>query len=594
MREQLIRLREKMAETGVDWYMVPTDDFHSSEYVGDYFKARRYLTGFTGSAGTALVGKDWAGLWTDGRYFLQAGQQLAGTGFELMKMGEPDVPTLQGFLRDHLQEGETLGFDGRTVSASLYERLKDLATDSGAAVRTDLDLVDAIWPDRPALSAEPMFELDAAYTGRSRADKLADIRRALAEAGADALVLASLTDICWLFNIRGGDVACTPVVLSFAAVTADTAVLFVNPAVIGEDVRARLTADGVAIRPYGEIGDYVAALPENSTIMMNPNVVNSAIFGLVPDECTILRREDPTLLPKAVKNPVEVANFRTAHIRDGVAVTRLMYWLKKNAGRIPMTEISVAEKLEGLRREQAHYVEPSFDPIIAWGPHGAIIHYSATPETNAAVQPRSFLLADTGGHYLEGTTDITRTFAMGPLTEREKEMYTRVLMGHLRLGGARFRYGCTGVNLDYLAHEPLWEVGLDYNHGTGHGVGYLLSVHEGPQGFRWRQIGGKPAAVLEPGMITSDEPGIYLEGEFGVRLENLTVVCDDGTTDCGRYLRMEYLTMVPFDLEAVKTDMLTERDRAMLNAYHAKVRETIGPLLPAEEAAWLAEATRAV
>ena len=594
MREQLIRLRERMAAQGVDWVMVPTEDFHGSEYVGDHFKGRTWLTGFTGSAGTALVGRDWAGLWTDGRYFLQAGQQLAGSGFELMRMGEPGVPRLQAFLREHLEQGEVLAFDGRTVNARTYLALREIADGIGAALRTDLDLVGEIWTDRPPLSAEPVWELPLRYAGRSRADKLADVREALRAAGADALVLASLEDICWMLNLRGGDVACTPVVLSFCAVSAEEVLLFVNPAVIGDSLREALAADGVSLRPYGEIGAWTASRPEGCRVMMDLNAVNSAICRSLPDECVLLDRPVPTRLPKAVKNPVEVANFRAAHVKDGVAVTRLMYWLKKNIGKVPMDELSVADRLEEFRREQPDYLGPSFHPIIAYGPHGAIVHYGATAESNVPVEPHSFLLADTGGHYLEGTTDITRTFAMGPLTEEEKEMYTRVLLGHLHLAAARFRYGCTGASLDYLAHAPLWAVGMDYNHGTGHGVGYLLSVHEGPQGFRWRTADGRPAAVLEPGMITSDEPGIYLEGKFGVRLENLTVICEDETNKYGRFLHIEYLTMVPFDLEAVDPALMSEGDRALLNEYHRQVRETVGPLLPPEEAAWLAEATRAI
>ncbi len=587
MRSELIRLREAMARRDIQWCMIPTDDYHASEYVGAYFMCRAYVSGFTGSAGTLLVGREWAGLWTDGRYFLQAEAQLKDSGICLMKSGEPGVPTLTEFLCGCLKPGDTFAFDGRTVSFQMCRRLAEIARDAEAEVRIDLDLPGEIWEDRPALSAEPAFELPLYATGKSRADKLALVRESLRKNDAQTLVLSSLMDICWLMNLRGGDVACTPVVLSYLVLTRERAVLFLNEKVLSPEIRAHLAEDGVEIAPYDAVVEEIRRLPAGSRVQMDLSVVNCALRAAVPEGVEVLNRVNPTVLPKAVKNETEVANFREAHVKDGVAVTRLMCWLKKNIGRIPMDEISVAEKLESLRREQPGYLMPSFHPIVAWGPHGAIIHYSATQESCWAVQPRSFLLADTGGHYMEGTTDITRTFAMGPLTEEEKQLYTRVLMGHLRLGAARFRYGCSGMSLDCLAHGPLWEIGMDYNHGTGHGVGYVLSVHEGPQGFRWRKAGSAEPAVLEP--------GIYLEGKFGVRLENLTVVCEDVTNEFGRFLRLEYLTMVPFDLDAVCPELLEERDRRCLNAYHAQVREKILPrLTDPEEKAWLLEATRPI
>ncbi len=594
MRQQLAAMREVMAAHSADWYLVLTDDFHSSEYVGDYFKSRAYLSGFTGSAGTLLIGKDWAGLWTDGRYFLQASQQLEGSGIDLMKMGEPGVPDLLTYLEQALQPGQTLAFDGRTVNTRLYKRLQGAAKKEGASLCGENDLVGLIWKDRPALSAKPVFELSAELVGKSREEKLHNVREELAKAGADCLVLSSLMDICWLTNLRGGDVACTPVVLSYMMITADKAVLFVNPAVLSDEIRSGLVKDGITVAPYENILNEVKQLAPSCKVQMNLAVVNSAIYAAVPAGVEVIDKPDPTTLPKAIKNPVEVANMREAHIKDGVAVTRLMYWLKKNIGKVPMDELSVAEVLEGFRREQPNYLEPSFDPIIGWGPHGAIIHYKATEESNCRVEPRSFLLADTGGHYLEGTTDITRTFAMGPLTAEEKRFYTLVLKGHLNLGAAKFRYGSTGQTLDYVAHAPLWAIGMDYNHGTGHGVGYMLAVHEGPQNFRWKALPGQEQTVLEPGMITSDEPGFYAEGKFGVRLENLTVVCETETTSYGRFLHLEYLTMVPFDLDAIDLDLLQPYEKDLLNEYHQQVLEKIGPRLNPEEAAWLREATRKV
>ena len=591
MRQQLVDLRAVMAKHGVDYCLVPSNDFHGSEYLSSHFKARKWVSGFTGSAGTLLVGKDWAGLWTDGRYFLQAADQLACSGIELMKMGEPGVPTLNDYLEKHLQKGNVLAFDGRVVSTRQEMGLRKLTEKCGASIACEDDLVGEIWTDRPALSAEPAFELAAEVVGKSRGEKLMDLRAALAKEGADAVVIASLMDVCWLMNLRGADVACTPVMLSFAAVTAEEAVLFVNPAVLNEEIKANLANDGVTVRNYEDVYDFVRRLKAGSKVMMNLNVVNSKLKTCVPEGVEIIDKADPTTLPKACKNEKEVDNFRIAHIKDGAAVTKFMRWVKENVGKIDMDEISVAEKLEQFRREQPGYIGPSFEPIMGYGPHGAIVHYSATKESCAKLEAKSFLLSDTGAHFIEGSTDITRTYALGELTDDEKRFYTLVLKGNLQLGNAQWKAGCTGANLDYLAREPLWRLEADYNHGTGHGVGYILSVHEGPQSIHWGRANTTP---LEVGMITSNEPGFYLEGAFGVRLENLTAVKEVATNGYGRFLRFETLTMVPIDLDAIIPELLGEECRNVLNAYHAKVRQTLAPYMTAEENAWLADATRAI
>ncbi len=594
MRKQLLDLRQAMADHGIDYYLVVTDDFHASEYTGAYFKCRAYLTGFTGSAGSCLVSRDFAGLWTDGRYFLQAADQLKDSGIELEKMEEPGVPTLDEYIRTHLKEGQVLGFDGRTVSTKTYRKYCEMAEKAGAKIVSDVDLAGDIWKDRPPLSAQKVFELDLSYTGKSRADKLAEVRKALKDQKCDALILSSLMDINWLLNIRGGDVAHTPVVLSYAIIRMEDAELFINPDVLSPEIRSHLEADGIRICPYFDILSHVSALPDGMTVLLNPALVNSAIVSCIPAGVHIVENVNPTELAKAIKNPVEVANFRKAHIKDGVAVTRFMRWVKTHVGKEPMDEISVAEKLLSFRRQMENFVDESFSPIMAYGPHGAIVHYGATEETNARIEPRSFLLSDTGGHYLEGTTDITRTYALGELTEEEKKCYTLVLKGHLQLGSANFRYGTTGYYLDYAARKPLWDLGMDYNHGTGHGVGYLMSVHEGPQSFSLRMRQDLLPARLEPGMVTSDEPGLYLEGKFGVRLENLTVVCESETTSFGRFLHLEYLTMVPWDLDAVVPEMLTDQEKAWLNDYHRQVREALSPYFDDEENAWLNHATRSI
>ena len=591
MRGQLIALRREMAAHGVDYYLIPTDDFHSSEYVGEHFKCRAYVSGFTGSAGTLLVGKEWAGLWTDGRYFLQGAMQLEGSGIDLMKIGEPDVPTIEDYLSEHLQEGEVLGFDGRTVSAKAYQDYKARAEAKGAEIRSKMDLVDLIWPDRPPIPTSHAIELPPMLMGEKRAAKIAHVREAMAKEGADVLLMTSLTDICWMLNLRGNDIETVPVILSYAAVTPEKVYYFCDGDRFDVGSEEMLGLDTVERHGYDEFYPFVEALKPGTTVMMDLKVVNSAVVTSVPEGVKILDRMDPTVWPKACKNPTEVGNFRAAHIKDGTAVTKFMYWVKKNVGKVPMTELSLEKKLEEFRAEQPNYLGPSFHPIMGYGSNGAIIHYFATEESNAEVLPKSFLLNDTGGHYLEGSTDVTRTFALGPLTAEEKRIYTLVLKGHLNLSGAVFKEGTTGANLDYLARAPLWAEGLDYNHGTGHGVGYLLNIHEGPQSIHWKK---GHLAEFRPGMITSNEPGYYLEGKFGVRIENMTVVKEWKTTACGRFLRFENLTMVPMDLDAVLVDMLTAEEKKLLNDYHRTVRENLIRFMTPEEADWLRTATRPV
>lgn len=593
VKERITALRERMKEKKIDAYLVPTDDFHASEYVGEYFKCRKYITGFTGSAGTAVIMQDMAGLWTDGRYFIQAAAQLEGTGVDLFKMGEPGVPTIHQFLEEKLGEGMCLGFDGRTISAKEAAELSESLGKKGASLSVDYDLVGEVWEDRPALSCEPVMELDVKWAGESRADKCAKIRKAMEEKGADAFVLTSLDDIAWLLNIRGGDVHCCPVVLSYLVMTQKEIKLFANEKAFPTEVLDALAKDGVTLLPYDSIYEYVKTFAKDMKVLLCKQKANSRLVSNIPAEVEILDEENLTLLPKAIKNPVEVENERIAHIRDGVALTKFIYWLKKNVGKIPMTELSAEEKLYSFRAQQENFIDNSFDPIISYGVHAAINHYSSTPETDIPIEPRSFLLADTGGNYYEGTTDTTRTIVMGPVTDEQKKFFTAVLRGMLNLGNAKFRYGCTGVNLDYLARGPLWELGQDFNHGTGHGVGYLLNVHEGPNSFRWKVVPGNNA-VLEEGMITSDEPGYYVEDGYGIRHENMIVCKKAEKTQFGQFMCFEFLTMVPFDLDAVVPEQMTAHERELLNNYHAQVYEKISPYLDEDEKAWLKEATRAI
>ncbi len=598
IKERLAKLRALMEREGLDAYLILTQDFHGSEYVGEYFKCRKFMSGFTGSAGSLLVMRDMAGLWTDGRYFLQAEKELADTSITLFKMQEEGVPKLFDFLADKLPDGGKLGFDGRAFNyKGAQNLLKEFEKrEKKITLVYDKDLVGKIWEDRPALSAEPVMLLDLFCTGKSRKDKLSDIRRAMAEKKADYFVLSSLDDIAWLLNIRGGDVICNPVVLSYLAMTQESLTLFINEKVLSDSVREALAIDGVTFAPYNAVYDYVKQIPEGKSLYVDDKKTNYAIMMNRAEGVKLLTGDNFTLLPKCIKNETEVKNEREVHIRDGVAVTKLIYWLKKNIGKIPMTELLVAEKFEELRSAQKHYMGPSFEPIVGYGEHGAIIHYSATKESNAALEPRGFVLMDTGGQYLEGTTDITRTVALGELTKEEKEAFTLVLRGNLNLAAAKFKTGICGANLDYLARFPMWEKGLDYNHGTGHGVGCFLNVHEGPVSFHWRVREEERATYTElaEGMVISDEPGLYFEGKFGIRTENLIVCKRAEKTEYGQFLTFETLTMVPIDLDAVLVENLSERERQLLNAYHKKVYETLSPYLEAEEVEWLSEATREV
>lgn len=583
-----------MKEKKIDAYLVATDDFHGSEYVGDYFKCRKYITGFTGSAGTAIITQDMAGLWTDGRYFIQAADQLRDTTIELFKSGEPGVPTVHQFLNDKLEEGMCLGFDGRTVSAREAEELQELLQEKHITFSVNDDLIGEIWEDRPVLSCEPVMELDVRWTGKSRADKIAEIREQMKAKEADTFILTSLDDIAWLLNIRGNDIHCCPVVLSYLVMMENELRLYANAAAFSEEIRSNLEADGVKIYPYDDVYSYVQSISSDKKVLLSRANVNSRLVSNIPSEVTILDEPNLTLLPKAVKNKTEMENERIAHIKDGIAVTKFIHWLKKNVTRTTITELSAAEKLYQFRSEQEHFLGDSFDPIIAYGTHAAIVHYSATEATDIPLAARGMVLADTGGHYLEGTTDITRTIVLGPVTAKEKKFFTAVLRGNLNLAAAKFKYGCTGLNLDYLARGPLWELGEDYNHGTGHGVGYLLNVHEGPNSFRWKNLPGNLAPVLEEGMITSDEPGYYLENEFGIRHENLVLCKKAEKTSFGQFMCFEPLTMVPFDLEGINPEEMTERERKLLNDYHQKVYTTISPYLDEEEKEWLKQATREI
>ena len=595
INKRIQMLRQKMAERGITIYVVPTSDFHESEYVGDYFKVRKFITGFTGSAGTAVITMDQAGLWTDGRYFIQAAAQLANSEVELFKMGEENVPTVIEFIRDHLVQGGGLGFDGRVINGRLGTELKELAEQKKASFHTSQDLVGMIWEERPAMPMEPVFLLEEQYTGESTTSKIKRVREKMKQSNADVHILTSLDDIAWVLNIRGNDIPHFPVVLSFLAITQTECCLFIHSKVLSESVRIQLEQWGITICDYEAIYSYVAQIEAKKTVWMDCDRVNFNICNQLNSEVKVLNQENPTVRMKAIKNPVELENLRNAHVEDGVAFTKFMYWLKTNVGKIPMTEITASDYLAERRKERKGFLDLSFDTIAAYEANGAMMHYCADPESAAVLEPRGFLLVDSGGHYYQGTTDITRTMALGPITEKQREYFTIVLRSNLNLAAAKFLYGCNGHNLDILSRGPLWELGLDYKCGTGHGVGYLLNVHEAPNGFRWKIVPErKDSAIFEEGMVTTDEPGVYLEGEYGIRTENELVCCKAEKNEYGQFMKFETITYAPIDLDAIDPELLTKREKQLLNDYHHMVYEKLSPYLTEEEQKWLQVYTRVV
>lgn len=593
--ERLAALRKEMAKRNISIYVVPTADFHESEYVGEHFKARKFITGFTGSAGTAVITMEEAGLWTDGRYFVQAEKQLQGSTVTLYRMGEEGVPTVNEFIEQKLKEGGTIGFDGRVVNTRWGLQLKEIAKKKNGALYVEEDLIDLIWKDRPALAKTPMFILEEKYSGKSTKTKLEELRAAMEKEGADTHILTSLYDIAWLLNVRGNDIECVPVVLSFLILTKTDCTWFLQEEILTDEIRAYLNENHIKTRPYEEVYAAAAELPADAKVLLDRACVNYRICNNLKDSITIVDGANPTELMKAIKNPVEVDNTRAAHVKDGVAFTKFMYWLKQNIGKEKITEISASDYLEKCRREQEGLIELSFNTISAYGPNAAMMHYSATPESDAELKPEGFLLVDSGGHYYEGTTDITRTIALGPITDEMRLHFTTVCRSNLNLANAKFLYGCSGLNLDILSRGPLWQMGIDYKCGTGHGVGYLLNVHEGPNGFRWRVVPERhDNGTLEEGMITTDEPGVYLEGKYGIRTENELVCHKAEKNEYGQFMEFENITYAPIDLDAIDPDEMTGTERKLLNDYHKKVYETISPYLTVEEKEWLKKYTRAI
>lgn len=593
--ERIETFRAIMLEQNIDAYLIPTSDNHQSEYVSAHFKVKDFMTGFTGSAGDVVITKDKVGLWTDSRYFIQAKQQLEGSGVTLYRKGEPDTLSMKAFLLVEIPQNGTLGCNGQVLAAEEGTALKEALSEKKISLCYDKDLVDMIWDNRPAFPSESVFILSEKYSGESTVHKLERVREAMSKNCANVHVIASLDDICWLLNIRGKDIAHTPLVLSYVIVYMDAVDLFIDESKLSEDIKEQLRKNGCRFLPYEAVYKTVQNLTASDTLLLDSSKLNYALYNCIPDVVLKVNQSNPAYLFKAIKNNVEIENTIRAHIKDGVAVTKFMYWLKNTVGKEKITEMRATEKLEEFRKAGEGYLWQSFAPICAYKEHAAIVHYSATKETDKELNNSHMFLADTGGNYYEGSTDITRTIILGEISEQEKLHFTLVAKAMINLANAKFLHGVKGFNLDILAKKPLWERGLDYKHGTGHGVGHLLNIHEGPAGFHWRIAQGKNEThELEAGMVITDEPGIYIEGSHGIRTENELVVRNGECNEFGQFMYFETITYVPIDLDGIDVTLLNEEERVFLNAYHKMVFDTISPYLEDELKAWLKEYTRDV
>lgn len=600
---RLAALRGKMEEQGIDYWLIPTADYHGSEYVSDFFKTREYFSGFTGSAGTLLAGREGAWLWTDGRYFIQAAVELEGTGITLMKMREEGVPNVEEFLREQLaakgsarqaakedarMAGPVLAVDGRVISAEFGMQLEELTAESGATLLSDCDPAESIWKDRPAFPAGEIYRIPESLAGKSYEEKAREVLDAVAKAGADSIFLNKLDDIMWLLNIRGRDVECNPVAISCFYLSQDEAVLYVRGEAVNREIRGYLEEKGIGLEEYETVWDFPIET-SGKRVLMDKRYLSYMLYRKAPEG--ILFAQNPTERLKAIKNPVELENMRRIYHKDNVALTKFIYWLKTNIGKLPITEVTAAEKLDGMRREIPEFLELSFPTIAGYGPNAALMHYEAAEESCATLEPRGFLLVDSGGQYFGGTTDVTRTISLGALTEEERRHYTLVAAGMIQETNARFLAGCTGRNLDILARGPLWDQGLDYKCGTGHGVGYILNVHEGPQALRWQYNPRAGEVPFEEGMDVTNEPGIYVEGSHGIRIENVMVARKGEKNEYGQFMFFETLTWVPLDREALDPRYLSPGQIRQINAYLRETYRRLSPELTPEEREWLQQET---
>lgn len=585
----LEKLREAMEKENIDYYIIPSSDSHQSEYVAEHFKGREFISGFTGSAGVLLVGLKEAFLWTDGRYFIQAERELNGSGISLMKMRTPGYPTIEEWIKKNIKSKKTLGFDGRLFSVNQYKGFLDISKENNFSINMDNDLLKNIWEARPELPKSKIFLHGEVYCGKYASEKLQEVRKHMKEKDAKNYIISSLDDIAWLCNIRGNDVKFNPVALSYVLINENYANLYINNDKIDDNTKEKLKNEGFEIYEYDEIEEHVKLIEDRTII--DPNKLNAKIYSCLSSDVKVINEMNITTKLKAIKNEVEIANTEKSQVRDGVAMVKFIKWLKDNLGKEKITEISASKKLTEFRSKGENYKGDSFGTIAGYKEHAAMMHYSATEATDYELKQEGMFLVDSGGQYLDGTTDITRTFILGNITEEEKRDFTLVLKGHIALSTAKFLKGTTGVNLDILARRPLWNYGIDYKCGTGHGVGYFLNVHEGPQGIRPEGN----STVLKPGMIITNEPGVYKEGKHGIRIENtLLVVKDINSEEFGEFYKFKTISYCPIDLNGVVIEMLTNEERDWLNNYHKIVFEKLSPYLNDEEIEFLKVQTREI
>lgn len=593
IQERLDALRVRLKQEKIDYYVIPTADYHNSEYVSDYFKIREYFSGFTGSNGTLVIGPEESGLWTDGRYFIQAEKELSGSGLTLFRMQEEGVPTIKEYLQKNVKEGECVGFDGRVISASYGKELEEALADKKVVFRYQDDIAGSLMKDRAPMPASPVWVLPEEISGKNVDAKLAQIREEMEKFHCTAHLLTKLDDLMWLLNIRGSDVECNPVAMSYCFLTKSACYLFVQKQAMDNTLRDYAGKWGITLKDYSEITEFLKAETVECVLLDEENV-NYTLYCILRDKAKIVSRKNPSERLKAVKNPVELSHIEKVYLTDSVVLTKFIYWLKKNIGKLPLNEYCAAMQLDNMRREAEGFLDLSFPTISGYLENAAMMHYEATETENKELKPEGMFLIDSGGQYMGGTTDVTRTIVLGKISEEIKRNFTAVAVGMLRLSDAKFLYGCTGRNLDILARGAMWEMGIDYKCGTGHGVGYMLNVHEGPQNVGWRYVEDRKEAVLEAGMILSDEPGVYMEGSYGIRTENIIVTRNGEKNEYGQFMYFDMLTFVPIDLDGIEPSYMQPADRKRLNAYHKQVFEKVGPYLEEEERAWLAEATRAV
>lgn len=586
-------IRKLMEERGIDAYVIPMADFHQSEYVGEHFKAIRFVTGFTGSYATVAITKDDAGLWTDGRYFTQANTELEGSGVHLMKMFVDDTPGTVEWVAMNVPEGGKVAFDGRVLSMGDGQAYEEALAGKNVTIDYEQDLVSEVWENRPPLSEKPAFFLEEKYTGENTGHKLERVREKMAEAGATAHIVASLDDVAWLFNTRGDDIDFFPLVLAYALVTKDGAKLYIDERKLNDELRAEYEKYHIEVCPYNDIYEDAKKLGADEVVLIDPMKMNYALYKNL--NCKVVEGANPTILMKAMKNPVEIENIRKAELKDSVALTKFICWVKKNYNKEKITELTCVDKLTWFRQQQEGYIRDSFEPLQAFGPNAAMMHYSPTPETDATLEEGGMLLSDTGGGYYEGSTDITRTTILGSITPEMKKYYTTVYRAMQNLSVANFLYGNHGWSLDVLARKPIWDLNKDFQCGTGHGFGYLGSIHEPPTGFRWYIVPSKNEHhQFEEGMCITNEPGIYEEGYFGIRIENNLVTVKGEKNKYGQFMHFETLNFVPIDLDGIDPEELTKSEREWLNDYHAQCYEKLAPYMDEEELEWLKEYTRAI